>query len=424
MNPRISIIHAIVLLLVTGCMTGRDAAVIELLDPPGTPTPTHVLDGKVRTVIVVDRPAPRLAHASTSQSNAGQPNSELRTIRKFCSEPSPDVVSAISSAAKADGGLSILGKGKGSFGYSNALNEVASQIGKPRAYTVSLLRELAYRLCEASLNESMDGNKSTLLLAKFVDNMVALFTIEQLMPTLADDVRISTGGQSTIKVGSGSRQNSQSKKQNPSPKPQAKTKDPQKTSSAEDTRPIWYSSFAANTSPTDGMSTPSPLKAAVSFPPPLPYSLRTAQAESDTSDQPDSESSGTDPNDGVDLTPPPPDPEFENGDDIELGGPSIVTKLSKNRNLPPAPHVTKTVAFVLGMYITRAELNECLLTLEQYRISNDDENGSAKNGSAENDRILDAFINSCNAITEFNNEFRMELLDFVMRDNQSESNEE
>lgn len=92
--------------------------------------------------------------------------------RITCVEPSPDVFSGYS------GGFSVSGA-VGGVDAGASISEVASEV-KLRGYTVQLLRDGMYRLCEAYMNGAISKDDYSHQLRRYQRNMISLLAIEQV----------------------------------------------------------------------------------------------------------------------------------------------------------------------------------------------------------------------------------------------------
>nr|VFK54458.1 MAG: hypothetical protein BECKTUN1418D_GA0071000_102317 [Candidatus Kentron sp. TUN] len=100
--------------------------------------------------------------------------------RRICAEPNPDALSGY----KAKGGATIDGI-KGSIGgdVNVTLDEKATTVGE-RSQTVQLLRDSAYRICEAYINGAINEFEYQQFLRKYQKNAVTLLAIEQLSKSM------------------------------------------------------------------------------------------------------------------------------------------------------------------------------------------------------------------------------------------------
>lgn len=174
--------------LLTACGTANDQAiyrntqlVTNVPTAPGSlPAPTTntlIMDAKQRAII--SAPARR---------------DDPQQVAIICTEPSPDAVSAISSALAGAGSFSIFGgnsDGSGSLG--RAVSESVGKLG--RAGTVQLLRDGLYRGCEAYMNGAMSREEYASLTRRYADLTVALMAIEQIGGVQGSSMSTISGGQ-------------------------------------------------------------------------------------------------------------------------------------------------------------------------------------------------------------------------------------
>ena len=121
-----------------------------------------------------------------------------------CAEPSPDAVSALSSALSTSLGVQVAGQGGGEGSLALALSEAVGKLGKRNA-TIQLLRDGFYRQCEAYLNGVIDEQSFVKVSNRYVDAMVTLLAIEQVTSPTAGDaplvIRTSTASADTALTG-------------------------------------------------------------------------------------------------------------------------------------------------------------------------------------------------------------------------------
>lgn len=172
-------------LFVTAC-TANDVAIFRSFDIEGDERPSVLIDAKQRAIISTDR----------SIGDVSDP------VRVFCAEPSPDALSAISSSFATSLSVGLTGQGEGSAALGAALTEAAAEIGKRNA-TIQILRDGFYRLCEASVNDSLRSVHYNLHANKLLSSMVALLAIEQLTPPSKTNVNISSSGGTKTDVETG-----------------------------------------------------------------------------------------------------------------------------------------------------------------------------------------------------------------------------
>jgi hypothetical protein len=118
-----------------------------------------------------------------------------KTIDKFCAEPSPDALSAIS--ASLSGGLTR--PSGDSIRAAASLAESSSNIGL-RTQSIQLLRDGMYRVCEAYFSGAITASQVKRLLSRYQDTMVAILAIEQLTG-VATPRQVVLGGSASAGVG-------------------------------------------------------------------------------------------------------------------------------------------------------------------------------------------------------------------------------
>ncbi len=137
--------------------------------------PTHpaiiTVDAKQRAILV--------GGEETSTTKNG--TNTTKTIRQFCSEPSPDVFSVIAQALSAGG---TFGKSADPKNIELALNAAFSSAEQgstiPRTQTVNMLRELMFRTCERYLNGGIGELELPIQAARDQRLMVSILAIESL----------------------------------------------------------------------------------------------------------------------------------------------------------------------------------------------------------------------------------------------------
>jgi len=110
---------------------------------------------------------------------------------KFCAEPSPDALAAYASSLGF--GLSVPGRGAASA--SDALQSSAGSIGL-RTQSITLMRDSLYRLCEASMNGTINDLQTAEFLRRSQDLTAVIVAIEQLTGAVRADQVILTGSAS------------------------------------------------------------------------------------------------------------------------------------------------------------------------------------------------------------------------------------
>lgn len=103
----------------------------------------------------------------------------VTTYRAYCTEPSPDVFSALSQAMSASGSF---GQDKKSISAAlqAAFSSVESGSTIPRTQTISMLRELMYRTCERYISGALNELQFPIQAVRDQHLMVSILAIEQL----------------------------------------------------------------------------------------------------------------------------------------------------------------------------------------------------------------------------------------------------
>lgn len=183
---RIAIIGILASIMLGAC-TAKHTSIFRTYDLEGSENRSVLIDAKQRAILSVER------------ESVDRETRKREKIRKFCAEPSPDALSAISTSFATSLSVGVAGQGEGAAALGAALSEAASQLGRRNA-TIRLLRDGFYRLCEASLNESISKTQYNLLASKLTNSMVVLLGIEQLTPSEVEELRITTGGNTSVTV--------------------------------------------------------------------------------------------------------------------------------------------------------------------------------------------------------------------------------
>jgi hypothetical protein len=92
-----------------------------------------------------------------------------------CAEPSPDAMQAYAAELAASGNLNEKAKGE----LAAAVQTSAAYVGM-RSKNIQLFRDEFFRLCEALMNDTIDGAQYTALFARLQRYSVALAAIEEL----------------------------------------------------------------------------------------------------------------------------------------------------------------------------------------------------------------------------------------------------
>lgn len=98
-----------------------------------------------------------------------------KSFGAVCAEPSPDALSAFASALTAG----VADARKTSVTVGSSLSETAASIGL-RTQSITLMRDMLYRICEAYYGRAIDGPQVMQLLGRSQDRAIAALAIEQL----------------------------------------------------------------------------------------------------------------------------------------------------------------------------------------------------------------------------------------------------
>lgn len=154
-------------MVVSGCSANHNTAFRNTRIPAGPSA--LVVDAKQRMVLS--------AHALLD----AQGNPDPSSVRRFCSEPSPDVFSVIAQALSAGGRF---GKTADPASLEIALNAAFSSAEQgatiPRTQTANMLREMMFRTCERYLSGGYDETELSVQAARDQRIMVSILAIEQL----------------------------------------------------------------------------------------------------------------------------------------------------------------------------------------------------------------------------------------------------
>lgn len=104
----------------------------------------------------------------------------------ICSEPLPDALSAFSQSTDFSGKAAEYGE----LAFKNKLAESAAKIGI-RTAAIQVLRDSAYRECEALASGVMNTDEYKASMANYKLNLIALFAIENLAGSASDHVYAS-----------------------------------------------------------------------------------------------------------------------------------------------------------------------------------------------------------------------------------------
>ena len=98
----------------------------------------------------------------------------FKGVEKFCAEPSPDAITALSSKFKGK-----IPKKLGNIDFSSEAGNAVASIVR-RTQSIMLMRDSAYRICEAFMNEALTKKDAKELLERNQEFMVVVLAIAQL----------------------------------------------------------------------------------------------------------------------------------------------------------------------------------------------------------------------------------------------------
>ena len=150
------------------------------------------MDAKQRSVIVTSK-------ARSNGSKTGDSEGSITPSVMSCSEPPPDVLSALSVSA----GLNYQGvvKGDPNVGLTAALAAAESVGAIERTQTVNLLRESMFRTCERAANGLMNWKDVAVQSARDQRMATAVLAIEQLTTAARPGPIIVGGGTANSSLG-------------------------------------------------------------------------------------------------------------------------------------------------------------------------------------------------------------------------------
>lgn len=117
----------------------------------------------------------------------------IATADKYCAEPSPDGLAAYAAAI----GLSV-GKPVSEAGSLTSSGSSSVASAGLRTQSITLMRDLMYRICEASANKSLGDANLAVLLGQSQDLATVILAIEQLTgPVAASQAALIAGTQAS-----------------------------------------------------------------------------------------------------------------------------------------------------------------------------------------------------------------------------------
>ena len=153
-----------IMLMIAGC--GKFESIYRTVDlNEDGKGPSVVVDANQRLITNID---------IVNNSVAGQ----VVPKRIVCAEPSPDVASAFSKAIEAAVSQSS-GTSSASANISASTAQSFGQLGE-RLATIQLLRDMAYRNCEAYANGSINATSYTILNSRLNKTIVTLLSTEMV----------------------------------------------------------------------------------------------------------------------------------------------------------------------------------------------------------------------------------------------------
>jgi hypothetical protein len=139
------------------------------------------LDAGGAALVTVDAKQRAILIGSESTSTTQDQKTSTVNIRKFCSEPSPDVFSVIAQALSAGGTLSKSADPKAvEMALDAAFSSAEQGATIPRTQTVNMLRELMFRTCERYLNGGIGSLELPIQAARDQRLIVSILAIESL----------------------------------------------------------------------------------------------------------------------------------------------------------------------------------------------------------------------------------------------------
>ena len=137
-----------------------------------------VESGKSRVLLADQRVVITKTIVETISGKPGTPPGtpqEKRTVRIVCAEPSPDAVTVFGASIAASGGMS----GSEQVSLGGGYQEAAASIGL-RTAAITLIRDIAYRACEARMNGAFGEGEYEKILGGMPAVVVGVFAIDGL----------------------------------------------------------------------------------------------------------------------------------------------------------------------------------------------------------------------------------------------------
>jgi len=119
-------------------------------------------------------------------------------VTQFCTEPSPDAFTVLSSSIGLSASLSQAQKADAALQFSRSISESGSNIGL-RTQTITVLRDMMYRLCERYMNGAITADEFTIQAGRDQRIIVSVLAIEQLTGAIKPaTVILGASAQSTV----------------------------------------------------------------------------------------------------------------------------------------------------------------------------------------------------------------------------------
>ena len=126
-------------------------------------------------LLTIERRSALPRHGTAIHLDAPQRIAYADKFGHVCAEPSPDALQAYASAF----GASIASPGRDAVSLSNALSADSTGIGL-RTQSITLMRDMLYRICEAQHNKAIGPDDTIQLLQRSQDLSPGILAIEQL----------------------------------------------------------------------------------------------------------------------------------------------------------------------------------------------------------------------------------------------------
>lgn len=190
-------LRAGILVVLVGCLVSLASCAGSInKSRPVSGSRIDYVDSRQRAVIVNAKNSTTTTTIVSGKARVKQksPTTKITNFRS-CSEPSPDVFTAL--AASFGGDASLLPSGETRVAVASALSENAAAI--QRTQTANLLRESFFRTCERFLNGAITEAEMIVQSARDQRAMVSVLAIEQLTGTVtASPIVLQTNASATV----------------------------------------------------------------------------------------------------------------------------------------------------------------------------------------------------------------------------------